>query len=93
MIPDQGTLLPLCSRCQQRPRRPGQRWCQPCANQYKSQRYWRLKTEEGGAHDVIPAPSQAEKPIGLCRLCGMGAWFEWSPNTWRCALCGIRPAL
>ena len=40
-----------------------------------------------------PPPTLAERPRGLCYLCRYAAWFEWSPNLWRCALCGTSPAL
>ena len=95
MIPDQGTLLPLYSRCQQRPRRPHQRWCQPCANLYKSQRYWRLRAAAGSpvemAQVVIPAPVVEDRPRCLCYRCGMSLWFERTPGDWRCSVCGIGP--
>jgi hypothetical protein len=38
-----------CSKCNERPRSPGQRWCQPCRNAFKSARYWRLKAEAEAA--------------------------------------------
>jgi rubrerythrin len=74
-----------------------QRWCQPCAKRYKSQRYWRLRAEAAQAETapvqaVIPAPVLAERPLVLCQLCGYGgAWFERSPGAWRCPLCGRGP--
>jgi hypothetical protein len=87
-----------CSRCRERPRHHGQRWCLRCLGTAKSARYWRLRAETGPRYeevvpDVSPTPSLAEKPVGLCCRCGMGAWFEWSPNDWRCQLCGIGPAM
>jgi hypothetical protein len=87
------TLRP-CSHCGIRPRRQGQRYCAPCAGAYKSARYWRRKAlEEPRYEDVLPAPPQAERPIGLCFRCRYAAWFAWSATEWRCALCGASPAL
>jgi hypothetical protein len=42
---------------------------------------------------VPPGPVVVEKPLVLCVLCGYSAWFEWTPNEWRCRLCGRAPAL
>jgi len=92
-MPTSNTGVRLCSRCGERPRRVGQRWCQPCANKFKSDRYWRLKaTEEARYEDVIPTPPQAERPLVLCYRCGYAAWHEHTPGTWVCGLCGIPPA-
>jgi hypothetical protein len=92
------TSLPPCSRCGARPRQsPNQRWCQVCINQYKSERYWRLKALMDPRYEevapAIPAPPLAARPIGLCYLCRYAAWFEWMPGVWRCSLCGTDPAL
>jgi len=86
------TPLPPCSHCHERPRRPGQRWCQPCANAYKSARYWQRRTAAvETVQAVTPAPILAERPLVLRQLCGYADWFEWTPGNWRCRLCGRAP--
>jgi hypothetical protein len=47
---------------------------------------------EAGA-PLPPAPGLSEKPLTLCYLCGYSAWFELTPNDWRCRLCGRAPAV
>jgi hypothetical protein len=84
--------LPLCSRCSERPRRVGQRYCQPCANQYKSARYWRLKaTTPPRSEEVIPAPLRMERPMHRCWCCGTVSWWQHEVGVWRCFIDGLTP--
>jgi len=92
------TPLPLCSKCHERPRREGQRWCSQCALQYKLARYHRQRAETGPGYEeivptVIPAPPPTAKPIALCFRCGYGgAWHERTSGVWVCGLCNVPPA-
>ena len=89
----------LCSKCRAETRLPKQRWGRRCLSAYKSARYHRLRAETGPAYEEIlsaeprqgdsTTPSQTERPMTRCWMCGTCSWWEWAPGVWRCVIDGL----
>jgi hypothetical protein len=66
LLVSQGTVTgdgqKLCSRCQRRPRRPGQRYCKPCHTDYCAER-------RAGMVEVLLTPGEWEA-VRLARAAG-----------------------
>lgn len=65
-------VVKLCTKCHQRPRRPGQRWCRQCASAYMvGRRYLEKKRVEAleamaGVRDVPrDTPESVERILGF----------------------------